>query len=124
MLQNLKKLIGAFLIQLTSRKKAQKQEIKLLDIPAEFKSKNIQPTTTLDSSYMTERKQEISQQIQEFMDTPAAGRMKAEMTIRASEEMIMVLAEKMLNPENQLPQQLILSLALHECVTAIQKYEV
>jgi len=108
---------------LTSRTKAQKKKIQLLDTPAEFKLKNTKLNTTLDSSYMTERKQEISQQIQEFMDTPAAGRMKAEMTIRASEEMIMVLAEKMLNPENQLPQQLILSLALQECVTAIQKYE-
>ena len=123
MLRNFIKAIGVLVTRLMLRKKHQRIKTKLLDIPAESKLKTTKPNMTLDSSYMTERNKEISQEIQKLMDTPAAERLRSEMTIRASEEMIMAVAEKMQNPENQLPQQLILSLALHECVTAIQKHE-
>jgi len=57
------------------------------------------------------------------MKTPEAQQLKAKLTVEATESMIIAITEKLQDPETLLPQRLVLSLALKECMITIQKHE-
>ena len=107
MLKKLLRKIGEFSTWLS-----QKSLGRRTNIPAESTLKDTKLLTTPDVSY--------EKNLKNFLKTKEGQLMKAEMTIKAGTEMLIEIAPRVQQAET-MPQRMLMSLALHEFATAVQR---
>ena len=124
MLYELKKRIGAFSIRLIQ---------KVQSIRVAFKLKRIRQRIQQDASTMTKlehwdnknllhaSKPDIQAHIQKFLETPEGRLAKAEMSVRLADEYLEKITLLLQQPDLNLNQKLLFSLALQECVETLQQ---
>ena len=127
MLQRLNKLVGAFN---TWYNRAIKQGIRVAlnmrgkrpnitqDISTSQPLRHSDQMSSLDASKLSL----TPEQLQQFLLTPEGQRIKAETTIRVADQMLESLSQRVQNqnPDN-LAEKWLISLALLECTTVLQR---
>jgi hypothetical protein len=109
----------AFVTRAVSASKASKPHMKSDSFTSKTPNNSDPQNADEDSS-----QQEIANRLTQFLTTPEGQKLKAQMTIKQANQLMIPLLEKwMQTPNEETAQRMLLSLALMECHQAIEKNE-